>query len=207
VLTEGIRKTPCCVVLLDEVEKAHRDVVEMLYQVLDRGWMEDAEGIEADFSNTLIILTSNVGDRLMEEIGSTSGPEVEARIEREMQGELHRVFPPAFIGRLQVVPYRALSEETLEQIAALRLRRLSELYEASHHAPLAFHETIREWLCEQVQASRQGARVLDFLIARFVRPPLAEHILGRMVDGDSPGPLEARRDADGRIEILAPAQG
>ena len=201
VLTEGIRKTPCCVVLLDEIEKAHRDVIEMLYQVLDRGWMEDAEGIEADFSNAVIILTSNVGDRLMEEIGARSGPEVEARIEREMQGELHRVFPPAFIGRLQVVPYRALAEDSLEEIAALRLRRLADLYAASHRAPLSFHESVLGWLCEQVKSSRQGARVLDTLIARSVRPALARHILARLADGAPPGAVEASRTADGRIEI------
>ncbi|MCY4453013.1 MAG: ATP-dependent Clp protease ATP-binding subunit [Immundisolibacterales bacterium] len=203
VLTEGIRKTPCCVVLLDEIEKAHRDVIEMLYQVLDRGWMEDAEGIEADFSNAVVILTSNVGDRLMEEIGARSGPESEARIEREMLAELHRVFPPAFIGRLQVVPYRPLSEETLERIAVLRLRRLAELYTASHHAPLGFHESVREWLCARVQSSRQGARVLDALIARSVRPALAEHILGRIAEGGSPGALEVRRSPDGRIEVVS----
>ena len=201
VLTEGIRKTPCCVVLLDEIEKAHRDVIEMLYQVLDRGWMEDAEGLEADFSNAVIILTSNVGDRLMEEVGATGGPEVEARIEREMHGELHRVFPPAFIGRLQVVPYRALSEETLEAIAALRLRRLADLYAASHRAPLSFHASVLGWLCEQVKSSRQGARVLDTLIARSVRPALAKHILARLAEGTPPGALEARRTPAGRIEI------
>ena len=203
VLTEGIRKTPCCVVLLDEIEKAHRDVIEMLYQVLDRGWMEDAEGIEADFSNAVIILTSNVGDRLMEEIGTRSGLEAEGRIEREMLAELHRVFPPAFIGRLQVVPYRPLSEETLERIAVLRLRRLAELYTASHHAPLTFHGSVLEWLCARVQSSRQGARVLDALIARYVRPVLAEHILGRIADGESPGALEANRTCNGRIEVIS----
>ena len=203
VLTEGIRKTPCCVVLLDEIEKAHRDVIEMLYQVLDRGWMEDAEGIEADFSNAVIILTSNVGDRLIEEIGTRNGPEAEGRIEREMLAELHRVFPPAFIGRLQVVPYRPLSEETLERIAVLRLRRLAELYTASHHAPLTFHGSVLEWLCARVQSSRQGARVLDALIARSVRPVLAAHILGRIADGESPGALEANRTSDGRIEVIS----
>ena len=203
VLTEGIRKTPCCVVLLDEIEKAHRDVIEMLYQVLDRGWMEDAEGIEADFSNAVIILTSNVGDRLMEEIGTRNGPEAEGRIEREMLAELHRVFPPAFIGRLQVVPYRPLSEETLERIAVLRLRRLAELYTASHHAPLTFHGSVLEWLCARVQSSRQGARVLDALIARSVRPVLAAHILGRIADGESPGALEASRTSDGRMEVIS----
>ena len=203
VLTEGIRKTPCCVVLLDEVEKAHRDVIEMLYQVLDRGWMEDAEGIEADFSNAVIILTSNVGDRLMEELGAASGPDTDARVEREMLAALHRVFPPAFIGRLQVVPYRALGEDSLREIAALRLRRLADLYLGSHHAPLSFHESVLGWLCECVKASRQGARVLDTLIARSVRPALASHILARLAEGTSPGALEARRSADGRIEVAA----
>ena len=207
VLTEGIRKTPCCVVLLDEIEKAHRDVIEMLYQVLDRGWMEDAEGIEADFSNAVIILTSNVGDRLMEEVGARSGPEVEARIEREMQNELHRVFPPAFIGRLQVVPYRALTQETLEEIAALRLRRLADLYAASHRAPLSFDASILGWLCEQVRSSRQGARLLDTLIARSVRPALSNLILARLADGAPPGALEARRTDDGRIEIAPRSAG
>ena len=201
VLTEGIRKTPCCVVLLDEIEKAHRDVIEMLYQILDRGWMEDAEGIEADFSNAVIILTSNVGDRLMEEIGTRSGPEIETRIEHGMLAELHRVFPPAFIGRLQVVPYRALSEESLERIAALRLRRLADLYAASHRAPLSFHDSVRGWLCERVKSSRQGARVLDALIARSVRPALAKHILRRLAEGTPPGALLARRTPGGRIEI------
>ena len=204
VLTEGIRKTPCCVVLLDEIEKAHRDVIEMLYQVLDRGWMEDAEGIEADFSNAVIILTSNVGDRLMEEIGAASGPEADARIERGMLTELHRVFPPAFLGRLQVVPYRALSGETLARIASLRLDRLAELYRASHRAPLSFHESVPGWLCERVKSSRQGARVLDTLIARSVRPALAKHILSRLAEGAPPGALEARRTPDGRIEIGRP---
>ena len=206
VLTEGIRKTPCCVVLLDEVEKAHRDVIEMLYQVLDRGWMEDAEGIEADFSNAVIILTSNVGDRLMEEIGAASGPEIDARIEREMLAALHRVFPPAFIGRLQVVPYRALGEDSLKEIAALRLRRLADLYRGSHHAPLSFHESVLGWLCERVKTSRQGARVLDTLIARSVRPAISSHILACVAEGTSPGALEARRSADGRTEV-APASG
>ena len=203
VLTEGIRKTPCCVVLLDEIEKAHRDVLEMLYQVLDRGWMEDAEGIEADFSNALIILTSNVGDRLMEELGAREGPGVEAQIEREMLAELHRVFPAAFIGRLQVVPYRALSEETLERISALRLRRLAGLYASSHRAELSFDESILGWLCEQVKSSRQGARVLDTLIARAIRPAIAQYILGRLSEGTPPGAIEGRRTPGGRIEIEA----
>ena len=203
VLTEGIRRTPCCVVLLDEIEKAHRDVIEMLYQVLDRGWMEDAEGLEADFSNAVIILTSNVGDRLMEEIGTRCEPEVEARIEHEMSAALHRVFPAAFIGRLQVVPYRALSAGSLERIAALRLRRLADLYTASHRAPLSFDPSIHQWLCERVRSSRQGARVLDTLIARSVRPPLAEHILRRLAGGSPPGELTATRTGDGRIEIAS----
>ena len=152
------------------------------------------------------IVGRRLPDKAIAVLGAAGGPEIDARIEREMLAALHRVFPPAFIGRLQVVPYRALGEDSLEEIAALRLRRLADLYRGAHHAPLSFHESVLGWLCERVKASRQGARVLDTLIARSVRPAIASHILARLAEGASPGPLEARRAADGRIEV-APASG
>ena len=96
VLTEGIRRTPYCVVLLDEIEKAHRDVIEMLYQVLDRGWMEDAEGIEADFSNALIILTTNVGDTEVEKAATADPPPFEDDFHQSLTRALGRHFPAAF---------------------------------------------------------------------------------------------------------------
>ena len=133
-LTEGVRRTPYSVVLLDEIEKAHNDVIEMLYQVLDRGWMEDAEGVEADFSNALIILTSNAGDTVVEEAAEADPPMSVEDLNLKLTKALADHFPQAFIGRLQIVPYWPLDEETLGMIAGMRLDSLAETYEASHRA-------------------------------------------------------------------------
>jgi len=187
VLTEGIRRTPYCVVLLDEIEKAHRDVIEMLYQVLDRGWMEDAEGIEADFSNALIVLTTNVGDTLLEKAFNADSPLAEEALHQRLSSALAQSFPAAFIGRLQLVPYWPLGAETLGLIADMRLDRLSEIYGSSHRSTLAFDQTVRDWLVQHVKATPQGARFLDGIIARSIRPVVAEHVLGRLSENRVPG--------------------
>ncbi len=187
VLTEGIRRTPYCVVLLDEIEKAHGDVIEMLYQVLDRGWMEDAEGIEADFSNALIVLTTNVGDTLLEQAHIADPPVPEDVLHQKLSQTLAQTFPPAFIGRLQLVPYWPLGEATLGLIADMRLDRLSDIYQASHRSTLTFHQTVRHWLVQHVKATPQGARFLDGIIARSIRPVVADHVLGRLGEDRAPG--------------------
>ncbi len=206
VLTEGIRRTPYCVVLLDEIEKAHSDVIEMLYQVLDRGWMEDAEGIEADFSNALIILTTNVGDTVVEKAAMTDPPPFEDDFHRDLTGALARHFPAAFIGRLQLVPYWPLGEETLAKIAGMRLDRLAEAYGASHRCELAFDPEVREWLTERVKTTPQGARFLDGVIAGSIRPAVAEYVLDRIGTGASPGDTIVFR-RDGRFAVRPAAEG
>ena len=187
VLTEGIRRTPYCVVLLDEIEKAHADVIEMLYQVLDRGWMEDAEGIEADFSNALIILTTNAGDSVIEQAVTADPPPREYELHQSLTRVLGRCFPAAFIGRLQLVPYSPLDDETLTTIAGMRLDRLADAYRASHGSNLVFDDDVRAWLAERVKATPQGARFLDGIIARWIRPAVAEYVLEAISDFTVPG--------------------
>ena len=197
VLTEGIRRTPYCVVLLDEIEKAHADVIEMLYQVLDRGWMEDAEGIEADFSNALIILTTNAGDTVVEQAAMSDPPPFEDEFHQSLTRALARHFPAAFIGRLQLVPYWPLGEETLAKIAAMRLDRLAEAYRASHRCELTFDDGVRSWLAERVKTTPQGARFLDGIIARSIRPMIADYVLDKLGQGRSPGnAIVHRRDEE-----------
>ncbi len=196
VLTEGIRRTPYSVVLLDEIEKAHGDIIEMLYQVLDRGWMEDAEGIEADFSNALIILTSNAGDTVVEKAAASDMQPPEEEFQQELSRSLADYFPQAFIGRLQLVPYWPLGEETLGMIAGMRLDRLSETYEASHRCTLTFDGSVRGWLTDQVKATPQGARFLDRIIARSIRPKLAEFILDKISEDQPPGNIVVGRAED-----------
>ena len=186
VLTEGIRRTPYCVVLLDEIEKAHADVIEMLYQVLDRGWMEDAEGIEADFSNALIILTTNAGDTVVEQAAANPPPR-EDELHQSLTRALGRCFPAAFIGRLQLVPYAPLNDQTLTTIAGMRLDRLAAAYKSSHRSELVFDDDVRAWLAERVKATPQGARFLDGIIARWIRPAVAEYVLEAIGDSRVPG--------------------
>ena len=196
VLTEGIRRTPYCVVLLDEIEKAHRDVIEMLYQVLDRGWMEDAEGIEADFSNALIILTTNVGDTEVEKAATADPPPFEDDFHQSLTRALGRHFPAAFIGRLQLVPYWPLGDDTLATIAGMRLDRLAGAYRTSHRSTLEFDEEVRGWLAERVRTTPQGARFLDGIIARSIRPSIAEYVLERLGAEEAPGDAVVRFQDD-----------
>ena len=186
-LTEGIRRTPYCVVLLDEIEKAHPDVIEMLYQVLDRGWMEDAEGIEADFSNALIILTTNAGDTVVEQAVTAGPPPLEDELRQSLAEALAGHFPAAFIGRLQLVPYRPLGEGTLTTIAGMRLDRLARTYRASHRRDLVFDGEVRDWLARRVRTTPQGARFLDGIIAGSIRPVVADYVLDELGNGRSPG--------------------
>ena len=203
VLTEGIRRTPYCVVLLDEIEKAHGDVIEMLYQVLDRGWMEDAEGIEADFSNALIILTTNAGDQVIERATMADPPPFEDEFNEAINKALAQHFPAAFIGRLQVVPYWPLGEDTLAKIAGMRLDRLAGTYRASHRADLTFSTDVRGWLTERVKTTPQGARFLDGIIAGSIRPAVAEYVLDHLSAGESPGDAFVGRDGEGEM-VCAP---
>ena len=196
VLTEGIRRTPYCVVLLDEIEKAHADIIEMLYQVLDRGWMEDAEGIEADFSNALIILTSNAGDTVVEKAAMADPPPFEDEFHQSLTKALSRHFPAAFIGRLQLVPYWPLGADTLSTIAGMRLDRLAGTYQASHRSTLAFDDDVRGWLAERVTTTPQGARFLDGIIARSIRPAVAEYVLDKLGNGHAPGNAIVHREGE-----------
>ena len=162
--------------------------------------MEDAEGIEADFSNALIILTSNAGDTLVEKIAAAEQPVAEDVLLQQLSRALGQHFPAAFIGRLQLVPYWPLSADTLGTIAGLRLDRLSGTYESSHRAKLTFHQSVRDWLVQHVKATPQGARFLDGIIARSVRPVVAEHVLSRLGENEAPGDVTMTR-LDGKFQI------
>ena len=202
-LTEGIRRSPYCVVLLDEIEKAHGDVIEMLYQVLDKGWMEDAEGLEADFSNALIILTSNAGDTIVEAAAKKEERPAPDDMHALLMAALQSHFPAAFLGRLQVIPYWPLEDATLTAIARMRLARLGEAYRASHARDLLFHESVHEWLASRVRTTPQGARFLDGIIARSIRPAVADYVLGALAEGRGPEDVEVAMEA-GRIVLREP---
>lgn len=186
VLTEAVRRQPYSVVLLDEVEKAHPDVLEMFFQVFDKGMMDDAEGREIDFRNTLIILTSNVGspqimqaclNKPKEEI-----PEAEALADA-LRPILMKSFKPAFLGRLKVVPYYPISDEILIQIIELKLQRIRDRVASNHKATFKWDEALVDAVLQRCTEVDSGARNVDHILNGTLLPEIAENVLARMIDG------------------------
>ncbi len=139
VLTEAVRRRPYSVVLLDEVEKAHPDVLELFFQVFDKGQMEDGEGREIDFKNTIIILTSNAGtDTLMKlyaDPETTPSPE---GLVKALKPELDKIFKPAFLGRMVIIPYFPIRDEALKKIIMLKLGKIQRRLTETHSITLSY---------------------------------------------------------------------
>ena len=165
VLTEAVRRRPYSVVLLDEAEKAHPDVLELFYQVFDKGWMEDAEGRGIDFRNTIVLLTSNLGSELvMRAVERGVHADGESRaptpgdLEELMRGPLQKAFKPAFLGRLRVVPYYPVRDGVLKAIIALKLERIRERIAARHGASLTWDGALVDLLAERCTEVEKALR-------------------------------------------------
>ncbi len=185
VLTEAVRRRPYSVVLLDEVEKAHPDVLELFYQVFDKGRMEDGEGREIDFKNTLIILTSNTGtDTIMKACADDEtrpGPDALVELVRP---ELVKVFKPAFMGRLKVVPFYPITDEIMRLITKLKLNRIKKRMMANSKVTLEFGDEIVEAIAKRCTEVDSGARNVDHILTNTLLPEMSKEILTRMAKGD-----------------------
>lgn len=180
VLTEAVRRNPYSVVLLDEIEKAHPDVLELFFQVFDKGNMEDGEGVEVDFRNTVIILTSNAGDDIIVQ-ASKAGADQDGVI-NAVRPALTNLFKPAFLGRLITVPYGPLDQQRIRSIVDLKLSRLQDRFAASHGAALHLEDTIADLLAERAGETESGARAIDAILTNGMLPALSDAVLGQMVD-------------------------
>jgi type VI secretion system protein VasG len=180
VLTEAVRRRPYSVVLLDEMEKAHPDVLELFFQVFDKGVMEDGEGVPIDFKNTLILLTSNAAQEVITE-ASLGGrrPPPEELIER-LRPALLRQFSPAFLGRLVLVPYYHLGDAQIAAIVNLKLNRLAERFARNHHAKLTWDDAFARVITERCKEVDSGARNVDHILTQIVLPELAREVLERI---------------------------
>lgn len=188
VLTEAVRRRPYSIVLLDEVEKAHRDVHEIFFQVFDKGRMEDGEGRMIDFKNTIILLTSNVGSDLIMNLCRDPelmpGPDGMAKALRE---SLLKAFPAAFLGRLTVVPFYPLADEVLEQIIRLQLGRIANRIQANHQIPFTFDDEVVGLIQSRCTEVESGARMVDAILSHTLLPEISSELLSRMMEGK---PLE-----------------
>ncbi|AMB87731.1 ClpV1 family T6SS ATPase [Pseudomonas agarici] len=181
VLTEAVRRKPYSVVLLDEVEKAHPDVLELFFQVFDKGVLDDGEGREINFRNTVILLTANTGtDRIMQRCWNSEEQPTPDELVEGLRDELNQVFKPAFLGRLTVVPYYPVKDIILERIVALKLARIRQRFERNHHALLGYDEALVKAIASRCTEVDSGARNIDNILSKTLMPELAQRVLERM---------------------------
>ncbi len=183
VLTEAVRRRPYSVVLLDEVEKAHNDVLELFYQVFDKGNLEDGEGRSIDFKNCIIILTSNAGtDTLMK---LTADPETMPNSEGlalALKPELNKIFKPAFLGRMVIIPYFPVRDEALKKIILLKIGKIQRRLQESHRITMTCDDAVIEEVAKRCTEVESGARNVDNILSNTMLPEISRQILSRMAE-------------------------
>jgi len=183
VLTEAVRRRPYQVVLFDEVEKAHGDVFNVLLQVLDDGRLTDGQGRTVDFTNTLIILTSNLGSQYI--AGLAEGEDVE-KVEPQVMEVVRGHFRPEFLNRLdEIILFHRLGQEHMGPIVDIQVSRVAKLL-ADRKVTLELTDAARAWLGRVGYDPVYGARPLKRAVQKYLQDPLAEKILrGEVPDGST----------------------
>jgi type VI secretion system protein VasG len=200
-LTEAVRRQPYSAVLLDEVEKAHPDVLNLFYQVFDKGVLTDGEGKEINFKNTLIILTSNLGTEVIQEM-TKDGAEVPAEaVLSAVRPLLSQHFKPALLARMTVVPYFTLGPEAMGRIVDLKLGRLADRLATNNKMALEYAPAVTAQIAARCTENETGARNIDAILNGNVLPRMSQEILARMSEGGMP--KKARLDVaeDGSISM------
>ena len=205
VLTEAVRRNPYSVVLLDEAEKAHPDVLELFYQVFDKGVMDDAEGRDIDFRNTIIILTSNVGaSQLMaaclnKPAADLPTPDALADL---LRPSLMKHFKPAFLGRLSVVPFYPIGDEVLANIIRLKLARIGARVLENHKASFDYDDALVAAVLSRCTEVDSGARNIDNILGGTLLPEIADNVLARMMEGGAIARVKVGATRAGKFKYL-----
>jgi len=203
VLTEAVRRNPYSVVLLDEVEKAHPDVLELFFQVFDKGVLDDAEGRQIDFRNTIIILTSNtasstmMGACLNKSAAELPKPDALAELIRP---QLMKQFKPAFLGRLTTVPFYPIGDEVLANIIRLKLNRIGKRVRDNHQAAFEYDDALVNAVLARCTEVDSGARNVDTILNGTLLPEIADTVLARMAEGGSIARIKVGATKTGRFK-------
>lgn len=197
-LTEAVRQKPYSVVLLDEVEKADPDVMNVFYQIFDKGVANDGEGREINFRNTLILMTSNLAsDHIADLCQGGQRPETED-LELAIRPALTQHFKPALLARMRVVPYYPIQGEVLNELVALKLSRFGDRL-ARRQLQFSHCEALVENLAERCTHSDSGARLIDHLIDQHLQPLVVDRLLDAMAGGQTLQRVHATLDCDGAV--------
>ncbi|MEY8674490.1 type VI secretion system ATPase TssH [Francisella philomiragia] len=182
VLTEAVRQRPYSVVLLDEVEKASLDVMNLFYQVFDKGSLTDGEGKEIDFSNTVIFLTSNLATHEITEL-TLQDPNISMQdLVAKIRPVLSNWFKPALLARTTIIPYFILTNEALKEIATLKLNKFAKQLRKTNKIELTYSNSVLENIADRCKEVETGARNIDMILKANVMPKLSEKLLLAMCD-------------------------
>ncbi|RAR08459.1 P-loop containing nucleoside triphosphate hydrolase protein [Stemphylium lycopersici] len=201
-LTEAVRRKPYAVLLFDEWEKAHKDISTLLLQVLDEGFLTDAQGHKVDFRNTIIVMTSNlgadiiVGDDALHSVDKDSS-EISPAVRSAVMDVVSATYPPEFLNRLdEFIVFRRLSREALRDIVDIRLKELQQRLD-ERRIVLECPDDAKQWLCDRGYDPKFGARPLNRLIAREIGNGLADKLIRGEIRGGDTARVSIREDGAG----------
>jgi len=196
VLTEAVRHRPYSVVLLDEIEKADPEVMNLFYQVFDKGTLSDGEGRLVDFKNTVVMMTSNLASDLIMKACEDGELPSQERLLELIRPALQKHLKPALLGRMTVVPFYPLGSEVLRMIAEMKLRRVGERLARSHGIEFELRPEARDALADRCRDPESGARNVDAMIDQAILPRISQQLLERMAEGTLPRRVALGVDAD-----------
>ncbi|MBN1636428.1 MAG: type VI secretion system ATPase TssH [Deltaproteobacteria bacterium] len=201
VLSEAVRQRPYSVVLLDEVEKGHLEVMNLFYQVFDKGMLSDGEGRSIDFKNTVIFLTSNLATDVITELcAGEELPSVET-VNAAIRPILSNHFKPALLARMNVVPYFTLPPEILKDIVRLKMNKMVRRLDETHKMKLIYTEPVIDQIAERCTEVETGARNIDYIMSGTIMPRMSQEILSRMSEGTVPSEVRLGLAKDGSFMI------
>jgi type VI secretion system protein VasG len=184
VLTNAVKNRPYSVVLLDEVEKAHESVQEIFYQVFDKGVLQNDDGEDINFKNTIILLTANVGtDTIMKACKDPKKIPTVEELEELLRDDLLKAFKPALLGRMKVVPYFPLAEDVLKSIIKLKLGQIGDRLKLNHKASFSYDPAVVDTVAARCTEVETGARNVDHILSGSLLPSLSQDVLTRMATG------------------------
>jgi type VI secretion system protein VasG len=201
VLTEAVRQRPYCVVLLDEVEKAHLDVMNLFYQVFDKGMLSDGEGRVIDFKNTVLFLTSNLAaDVITQLCAAGERPSLET-VANAIRPVLSRHFKPALLARMTIVPFYTLDPKFMKEIVTLKLDRLAGRLAESNKMKLVYAPEVVDQISARCTEVETGARNIDHIMRGTILPQMSREILSRLGTGGMPSEVRLGLGTDGSFTI------
>jgi len=201
VLSEAVRQRPYSVVLLDEVEKGHLEVMNLFYQVFDKGILSDGEGRAIDFKNTVIFLTSNLATDVITELCSGDERPTAETVGAAIRPILSNHFKPALLARMNVVPFFILPPDILKDIVKLKMNKMVRRLDETHRMKLTYSNKVVDQIAARCTEVETGARNIDYIMSGTIMPRMSQEILSRMSEGDLPSAVHLDVAKDGSFKI------